>query len=85
MDECNERESTRFVHPKGLDNLVRGICAQAKADIAKYPPGSLPRYDAERFFRSDYFAVLTGLDGHAILRDLKRKNKRRKKPDGHGE
>lgn len=75
-------------HPKGLENLVAGICRQARDDYLKYPPGSYYRVDAEKFFRSDYFAILTELDGESILRDLAKeynRQNRRKIPDGYGE
>jgi len=77
----------RYVHPQGFDNLVSAICAQARHDYLKHPPGHYMRMDAEMFFKSDYFAVLTQLDGHAILRDLMRiyyAKRGRKKYDGHG-
>lgn len=59
-----------FYHQKGLENLVAGICRQAREDYMKYPPGSYYRVSAEKFFRSEHFAILTGLDGELILRDL---------------
>lgn len=83
-----EAKKRRFIHPLGFENLVAGICRQAREDFIKYPPGSGRRISAERFFRSDYFAVLTGLDGEAILRDLAKKynqKQRRINPDGYGE
>lgn len=64
------KQKRRFIHPKGFENLVAGICRQASEDYMKHPPGSIARVGVERFFRSDYFAVLTQLDGEAILRDL---------------
>ena len=78
-----KRTANRFVHPKGFDNLVGAICERARNDILLNPPGNWLRMDAERFFRSDFFAALTELDGDAILRDLLRKQKRRQKSDEH--
>lgn len=79
-----QRSGSRFVHPKGFDNLVGAICEQARNDILHSTPDNWLRMDAERFFRSDFFAALTGLDGEAILRDLLCRQKRRKKRNEHG-
>lgn len=37
----------------------------------RYDPARQMRDDCERFFRSDWFEELTGMDGSAILRKLK--------------
>lgn len=80
-----EPTGRRYVHPQGFDNLVSAICAQARHDYMKHSPGHWLRMDAERFFRSDCFAVLTELDGNAILRDLdKIYRAKRRKSNGHG-
>lgn len=71
--------SSKRVHPRGFDNLVAGMCRQAREDYMKYPPGSYFRVSAEQFFRSDYFAALTELDGEAILHDLAKLYNRREK------
>ena len=54
--------------------LVEAIVKQAVKDIN---PRSKKRYrkDAERFFRSQWFVELTGLDGKEILKKLKQKGK----------
>ena len=37
----------------------------------RYAPAKQMRDECERFFRSDWFEELTGMDGSAILRKLK--------------
>lgn len=61
----------RTIHPKGAENLVKGILAQASRDFLHSQPGSVERKEVERFFRSSYFALLTNLDGKAALKQLK--------------
>ena len=55
----------------GAENLVNAIIRQAKTDYMHGKPDSELHKDAERFFKSKYFEVISGLDGHAVLRDLK--------------
>lgn len=67
--------------PQGAANLIKAIIRQASNDVLRLPPSSLSRQDAIRFFRSDYFVSLTGLEGEPILRHLlaEYEEKRKKK------
>lgn len=60
----------RMIHPKGAENLVQAIVGQASRDFYDSKPGSESRKEVERFFLSDYFATLTGLDGAVVLKRL---------------
>ena len=72
---------------QGVYNLVEGIVKTAATDyrdalcvLAKNPESynaDVQRIDCERFFLSGYFTLLTGLDGEAILMQIK-------KEYGHG-
>lgn len=75
----NEPVKHKFVHPRGLDNLVAAMCQQARHDYLTNPPGNYIRADAERFFLSDYFAALTQLDGENIVNRLEEEYKRKKR------
>ena len=55
---------------QGAMNLIRGIIRQASNDVMNLPPSSRTREEAIRFFRSDYFKNLTGLEGEPILQHL---------------
>lgn len=70
------------IHDQGVVNLIAAIVGRAREDVLHYPPSSYYRIDAERFFESDYFAVLTELDGKTILRKLQAEYQRRKKKEG---
>lgn len=48
------------------EDLVIGIVRQAKHDVLK--GNKKQRNDAIRFFRSEWFEELTGMDGREILR-----------------
>lgn len=58
------------IHPDSYDSLVCAIVRQAREDVLHYSPDNLYRQDAEDFFLSDYFAMLTALDGFEILYQL---------------
>lgn len=70
---------SKTIHPKGVFNLVNGILAQASRDFFSSKPDSSERREVERFFRSRYFALLTGLDGKAALKQLQIQDSNRKK------
>lgn len=55
----------------GFIALVEAIVARASTDVTSLSPGTAVREDAERFFESDFFAALTGLDGETILNNLR--------------
>ena len=72
----------REMNDKGVQNLIEGIVRQAADDYRNarrgelrsrdqghYIPSALKR-ECERFFRSSWFEMLTGLDGEAILEKL---------------
>lgn len=63
----------------GFLTLVEAIVACAGKDVAHFAPGTQIRVSAEKFFESEYFSALTGLDGQAVLRDLLEAEK--KKPE----
>ena len=70
---------------EGYIALVKALVSRASQDVRKYKPGTQIRVNAEKFFASDYFTYLTGLNGEAILRKLqeeytKRKNAAQEKP-----
>ena len=70
------------VERENLDALVRGIVRQAAYDwrsamaiLSREPDcgqADRTRKECERFFLSDYFHALTGLDGTMILNRLKK-------------
>ena len=64
---------------EGFLALVEAIVARAGEDVAHFSPGTQIRVSAEKFFESDFFSALTGLDGQAVLRDLRKAEK--KKPE----
>lgn len=68
---------------EGYIALVKAIVARASHDVTKFKPGTQVRIQAEKFFESEHFSNLTGLDGEAILRDL-RKKADKKKPETRG-
>lgn len=64
---------------EGYIALVKAMVSRAGQDVKKYKPGTQIRNSAEKFFESDYFTDLTGLDGDPILQKLKEEYKRRQK------
>ena len=68
---------------EGYLALVKAIVARASHDVTHFKPGTRVREDAEKFFGSAHFSNLTGLDGEAVLRDLREKGKKAK-PDANG-
>lgn len=69
----------RTIHPKGVENLVKAILAQASHDFFESKPFTTERKEVERFFRSSYFALLTNLDGKAALKRLQNLENNKKK------
>jgi len=68
---------------EGYIALVKAIVARASHDVTHFKPDTQIRVQAEKFFESEYFSNLTGLDGHSILRDLQDLGKK-KGPDKRG-
>lgn len=66
----------------GYIALVKAIVAQASNDVVTLSPETGFRIDAERFFQSSYFEMLTGLDGKAILEKLRAEYKERRRKKG---
>lgn len=64
---------------EGFTALVAAIVQRASDDVTQFSPGTLLRVDAENFFKSEFFAALTGLDGELILKNLEEGYKRRHK------
>lgn len=62
------------INEEGYTALVSAIVKQAAEDVTKLSPGTAYRVSAEQFFKSDYFAALTGLDGETVLKNLLRQN-----------
>lgn len=56
--------------------LVKALVSHASRDVTNFRPGTRIRVEAEKFFESEYFFALTGLDGKAILRDLRNPDKK---------
>lgn len=63
----------------GFTALVAAIVDRASNDVTHFSPGTPLREDAEKFFLSDYFSELTGLEGEPILRNLEKEYLARKK------
>lgn len=55
---------------EGAMNLVIGICNRAALDILERKPDSKHHKSAAAFYKSDYFTLLTGMDGAPILEEL---------------
>lgn len=62
--------------------LIQAIVRQAKNDFMHSAPSSEVRKDAERFFQSKWFEVLTSLNGDVALRDLQAEYDRKHKKKG---
>lgn len=60
----------RDICDEGAINLVVGICGRAALDIMEHKPTSKHHQDAVDFYKSDYFTLLTGMDGEPILEQL---------------
>lgn len=78
-----ERQEPIELCPEGAANLIKAIIRQASNDVMHLPPSSHTREEAIKFFRSDYFKNLTGLEGEPILRHLleeyERKHQKKRK------
>lgn len=61
----------------GYENLANAIIIQAAEDYRKALNDSAQREQRtiERFFRSEWFGVLTGLDPETLIRKLKQEAK----------
>lgn len=68
----------RDVCDEGIVNLIVGICNRAAQDIVERSPKSKYHQDAAAFYRSDYFTLLTGMDGAPILEQLEVKGAARR-------
>lgn len=64
---------------EGYIALMKAMVNRASQDVTKYKPGTQIRVSAEKFFESDHFTALTGLDGKPILRKLQREYERKQK------
>lgn len=69
----------RMIHPKGAENLMRAIVHQARNDYLHSKPESESRKEVERFFASEYFTALTGLEGSFVLKHLEAEYKAKQK------
>lgn len=72
-----KRITLEELNDQGVYNLVEGIVDRAARDWREYAHKNTPecqwqRMRIERFFRSQYFHGLTGLNGEAVLNQLKR-------------
>lgn len=56
----------------GYIAIVKAIVSRASRDVTNFKPGTQARIQAEKFFESEYFNVLTGLDGQAVLSGLRK-------------
>ena len=65
------------ISDEGYTLLVKAIVNRASEDVTNFSPESQYRKDAEKFFKSDLFGALTGLEGEPILRSLREEYKRR--------
>ena len=63
MEDHDEQGTEMKMHPKGIKNLVEGIVAMAIKDYMTWPPDNEMRKDAERFFLSEWYEILTGKSG----------------------
>lgn len=79
--EGYERIRPEGISTEGAQNLVEAIVKRAVEDWrvaaeaqkkAKADRANGRRLECERFFRSGYFFELTGLDGEALLKKLKK-------------
>lgn len=70
---------------EGCINLVEAIVSKAATDWKKgmllYGPKCSSVRDVERFFLSDYFHTLTGLDGKYIIEELRKETPEELKQD----
>lgn len=64
---------------EGYIAICKAIVGRASQDVTKYKPGTQIRVSAEKFFESDWFSTLTGLDGKSILRKLQEEYESKKK------
>lgn len=62
---------------QGAANLIKAIVKQASNDVMRLPESSWTRQEAIRFFKSEYFKNLTGMEGEPILERLLEKYERK--------
>lgn len=74
--------NTDNIAMEGYIALVQAIVKKARSDFLLFPAGSYDRNKVEQFFLSDYFEVLTGLNGEEILKDLRKEYEERKRRKG---
>lgn len=78
--ENYERLTLKELHPKGIENLVIAVVDRAANDykIAMMRKSvaedhvSVCQQEVERFLLSDWFYLLTGMDGKWVLQKLRR-------------
>lgn len=71
--------SIKTINEQGAINLVRAIVNQAAKDFMHTTPDSDARKLIEWFFLSDYFEMLTGSSGIALLSHLRRRYNEKQK------
>lgn len=64
---------------EGYIALVKAIVSRASDDVTHFAPGTPYRVSAEKFFESEFFGALTGLEGEPILRKLQEEYNRKHK------
>jgi hypothetical protein len=75
-----KEEKTPYYNEKGLENLANGIIIQAVTDYRKALRGfssnskssSAIAAECERFFRSEWFSVLTNVDGEYLIINIRK-------------
>lgn len=64
---------------EGYIALMKAVVNRASQDVTKFKPGTQIRVSAEKFFESNWFSTLTGLEGAPILRKLQREYEEKRK------
>lgn len=62
-----------MLNDEGCAALVQAIVEGAVKDYLRAPPGSRVFREAEKFFLSEWFGILTNTDGKTVLRELDRR------------
>lgn len=71
-------EKRRDIDPDGAQWLIQAIVDRAATDYLHAPEESGSRQDTEKFFLSEWFECLTGLDGRVTLRNLQAERERKR-------